>query len=562
MKPEIYPVYLAYLLGLWAWDLFWRIGDVTSISWPYLPWAASLIVGALVCMKRSRFDYKEGLTRALDRGDLWFIPVFVFFLFKLPFPDQFMDTQSYHVALQQPNSIGWLKESFMPATLATYFFPIIDRAFFPFRELFGYRFGTVFNLFVHFLIFLEVRGLLKDLNKDLKPFHAGFWALVAVTTEVIWIMQGSYYVDLLPIPIVLRVLRYAVSRQLAWTYLALDMGLLFLLKLTTLPMIATLGLLFLFRSGTLKSRVVGSTLWVAVALLLTTPYLWFSHAMTDSPVFPLFNNLFRSPLFPTEAFHDDRWGPQGLFQIIFFPILATLTKVRLYEGAIYTGKLLWYVAAIAVLFAPQFSKRQDMRRLASFCLGFLLLWEITTGYIRYALALEISLAVLVVTGALQLRKQGWKKISPLLLTALAVQSLVALPIALKRSITDFEIPPEMSISEAYFANASMLFRDRALKLNTRDLKTELWTTDTYLSGPMVGVSASVPLVNNFFFARSPEMDRQISERLEPARTGQVPGLKIDYRRRVVQKTQPKGGIFSPFLPAWNPFLESQPIGTK
>ena len=64
------------------------------------------------------------------------------------FPDEFWDSYSYHIYLQEEPFADKINEDFFPGrTLTTFVFPIADRIFNMFRQLLGFRLGTLPRIF-------------------------------------------------------------------------------------------------------------------------------------------------------------------------------------------------------------------------------------------------------------------------------------------------------------------------------------------------------------------------------------------------------------------------------
>jgi hypothetical protein len=137
-------------------------------------------------------------------------------------------------------------------------------------------------------------------------------------------------------------------------------------------------------------------------LLPHTTYLYY---VTSNPVFPLYNKIFQSPLWSYHNTFDVRWGPQGVWQTIFWPFGLLIKHDRVSELNLYSGRL---TLGLFALFLLLLFKREE--RVSQF--GFVMvtssfLWSLGTGYMRYGLCLEIFGGISLVLLANQLWKSGW-----------------------------------------------------------------------------------------------------------------------------------------------------------
>lgn len=96
------------------------------------------------------------------------------------------------------------------------------------------------------------------------------------------------------------------------------------IKLTAAPfLLALLPSVLIAMSGSHRERLKFASVYsIAAAIgLFVTSGPWFLHVYleTGNPVFPLFNQIFRSPLYPEVSMTDDRFKPHGLLQTLFYP---------------------------------------------------------------------------------------------------------------------------------------------------------------------------------------------------------------------------------------------------
>lgn len=347
----------AWVGACWGWDLASVVvqslhfeGQTQAFSG--LGWMVAVAM-AIVFWKglESSLEGREELPSIKDL--LWFLPLVGFFLFKLPFPDLFYDTTNYHIILQNPISWEFLSQSFFPAGMGTFVWPLADHVFLLPRNILGYRLGTVVNLGVAWLCFLEILSWIGNR----KP-KAGAFALACLSTEVILVELGSYYVDLLPIPFLLMLFRdsFEPNRPGSLRRAVVCSAIAVSLKMASFPMILVAFGFWVTRAKLKTLKWAMPAFSLLSILFLLSPYMVTAGVFTGNPIFPVMNKVFQSPLFPLISFRDERWGPRGIVEFLLFPILAIFKKARLYEGAVYGGRLAFYFVPLVVIYRAAFQK--------------------------------------------------------------------------------------------------------------------------------------------------------------------------------------------------------------
>lgn len=126
-------------------------------------------------------------------------------------------------------------------------------------------------------------------------------------------------------------------------------------------------------------------------------YLWETHG---NPMFPYFNNVFRSPDLPPEAWADERFRPKTLVDALLVPVRLLGTTSRYSEAAIRDPRLLiGLIAALALAWprrAATAAQARSGRMLAAFFLVSYVLWVLQYGIQRYTGPLEILAVAMVI----------------------------------------------------------------------------------------------------------------------------------------------------------------------
>jgi len=401
-----------YLLTL-ARQCFW------SVPHNRLAWLLSLTVAALVWVAYLATKEVEETPSSLP---LWLVvglPLLFVYMLRVVFPDVSSDVLTHHLFLSERALRGplLLPGDFFP-TPAPYN-PAPDMLTGIFRHLLGYRLGTVINL----LVLLWVAQIL---DKQLRSFVRSNWrraaaVLFCLLAEQVLFEINNYMVDLIALPLTLEATRLALKADRWEAYrgrlvqIAFLCGLAAALKLTNGAMIAPVILacvaftLFRFRPR-IKSLAITFVLTATSFVASLLPYCIYIYRETGSPFFPVYNGIFQSPYWPLSNVWDPRWGPRGAREILSWPLLLLLRTERLSELDAYSGRItIAVVAALIVVFF--FWRRADFQTLGLCFIVLLtaLFWSMTTGYVRYALHLEVLSGVLIVAVAVSLAKEAsWK----------------------------------------------------------------------------------------------------------------------------------------------------------
>ena len=194
------------------------------------------------------------------------------------------------------------------------------------------------------------------------------------------------------------------------------------LKLTNAVYLVALGAgLTLLNGRTWLKTAAAFGLAAAVGLVAAHGWWsWFLWRETGNPVFPFFNNLFHSPLYPDTSFSDTRFFPKNWLQTLAYPFWFSRTgqTAELYFRDFRFPIAYVLVVGLTVKLAFQRIGRgrsiplgPGHRRLAlltAFLAIAYLLWQGMFSIQRYAIAMEILLpAFILVALSVLLRRFGW-----------------------------------------------------------------------------------------------------------------------------------------------------------
>ena len=390
---------------------------VLTIVWQYcsflshrtVGWTLAIIVSLGAWCALVAFSEKSAGTLPWQFWVVVTLPLLLIFLMRVAFPDISFDVLNYHILHSERALRGslFLPGDFFPTPAP--FNPTPDILTGIYRFLLGYRLGTIVNLAALIWTGAILDRLLARPVRSRWLRSAG--VLLILLTEQILFQINEYMVDLLALPLLLQATLIAltpasekrVSRQ-TWR-LAIFLGLATAFKLANLIIAVPVVLVYVYnlmstRDGEPIGRrlreILKSTPLAALLFMIpSAPFTIFIYRLTGNPVFPLYNGIFKSPYWPKGVAFDPRWGPSGFFETIIWPLLMFLKPERLSEFTSYSGRLtLGYLVALLCLIIGR--RNRELRALGFITLFGTLLWSATSGYIRYALYLELTSGILFV----------------------------------------------------------------------------------------------------------------------------------------------------------------------
>jgi hypothetical protein len=485
---------LAIYFAIFARQYLWFLTSHNRIAW-----IISALTGIALAALCSWTKPHEELTEEPRKLNLpfWLIvvlPLAVVYAMRVVFPDLSFDVLNYRIfhAERALRGFLFLPSDFFP-TPAPYN-PAPDMVTGIFRHALGYRLGTGANLLAMIWVAKVVEKLLRPVIENAWLRAAGI--LLAVAAEHLLFEINNYMADLLALPLLLEATYLALFSDIGGTRktsietrnlvcIALLLGMSVAFKLTNASVALPVVLLCAYRAVRPRSRENGAgvqlkqlaltTLLCAVAFLAPLlPFTFYLYRETGSPVFPVFNGVFKSVFWAPHSIWDPRWGPVGWGEKLLWPILISFEPERLSELAVYSGKIsLGFILAIVGVVLS----RRD-RRLRELCLvvaGAALFWSASTGYIRYALYVEVMATVVVLALAVRLIQSTRMArvglvVACLMIAALAFQSFMAFYFVSTQEWS--QRPTIFQEPGAYRKEARHLFRDHSLRpfLQTEILK--------------------------------------------------------------------------------------------
>ena len=457
-------VLLLYIMVI-ARQYFWWGVDSNNVAW-FLATIAGLPVWWLFVATKQETRVSASLSFVL----LVVAPLSFAYGMRMPLPDLSFDVLHYHILHGERSLAGTVYQSndFFP-TYAP-FNPAPDTVTAIARHVLGYRLGTIVNLLA-----LVWTGRILDrwLTRRIpNRWFRSLSVLAILCTEQLLFEIDTYMIDLLSLPLLLEAARLAVRDQPDDTHAIPLIRIAFLLgvaiafkiiNIIALPIAGLAALRFIRESGGTHQpgRVARICLVALAALLLPLlPFAVYNYWLTSSPVYPVANAIFKSPLWPANNVWDPRWGPSGAWETLIWPIVMFFQPQRLGELSLYSGRICLGIAAALVGLVVT-CRDKELRRLCFIVVIMSALWSTITGYIRYGLVVEMLAGVVVVIlVASMMRQRRTYALAYLLIALLGAQSLLACHYIL---LTEWSQRPTcFQQFQLWKHEAHYLFRDRSL----------------------------------------------------------------------------------------------------
>jgi hypothetical protein len=497
-----------------------------------LAWIAAALAAAAAC-----WIYVVTKTETRTRVALAFwllvvLPLTFAYSLRVVFPDVSFDVLNYrlfhgirglHGSLYRPGD-------FFPTPAPYNTAP--DMAMGITRILFGYRLGTLINLF-------SLLWAARIVDRLLRAYLPNEWmrsaaVLLIFTAEHLFFEINTYMIDLLAVPLLLEATRLSLAdiatekRTARMTRIAFLLGLSIAFKLinvvTAVPIALFCGWRFVQENRAPKQVARILILALAAFLLPVLPFTIYLYQEMGSPVFPIMNGVFKSGYWPPNSGWDSRWGPVGFLEVLIWPVKIFFRPDRLSELLVYSGRLsLGFIACFIAWLAAW--RDVQLRRMCFLTLAGLFLWSLGTGYIRYALFLELLAGVVLVTLVVHTMKhRRLVSIATLIICSLGAQTILACKYTAKTEWsgrpTFFKFP-DASKREAHY----LLFDRRSLASfssksdRVRFSEVEVWVESSIKTASleiMLNRKAPVIGLRSYESFASPESRRRFITAIEGA----------------------------------------------
>jgi hypothetical protein len=499
---EVDVLFLFYFLALtrqWFWSFENNVAWIITIPVACAFWAL----------------YVSTRESDQERPDAWFwlivgLPLLFAYALRFPFPDTSFDVWSLRLFHGERALHGFLYRpaEFFPTSAP--FNPTPDMITGLFRHMLGYRLGTVVNLLALLWSATIIDKILRPLVSDRRL--RAVCVLLVVFVEHLLFEINNYMPDLLALPVLLEATRLTLEQnevveRKKIVRVAFLIGVAIALKLSNGAVAMPLVLIWLWRLlKPIRLQFLATTamLSLAVTIPLLLPFTIWVYKLTGSPIFPLYNGVFRSSFYPPFNGWDDRWGGYGPFEILAWPVLIFFHPERTAEISVYSGRL--SLAFVSSLICLVFVRKLDplISRVAFIIFLGSLLWSVTMGYIRYGLLLEVLSGVLLVSlGAI-----AFQRLSSRVLRVAIVGVTACLLIGQSTLATSYVLRMEWSMRPTLFDDFKTYRNQTRNVLHDFSLRSTLPTRERDLfdqvsawvvsgsktSGPMILLNERPPFI--------------------------------------------------------------------
>lgn len=349
--------------------------------------------------------------------------MFLFFLafIRIAIPDASYDTLNYHLFWQDSFGQNIVQYHFFPTrVINSLFFCLGDRTYYIFRMLLGYRGGVFLGTLALMIIYLQGKIFLQKAyavivgDEPTKKYAMliSVMSLLCVLAEQILVYVDTYYVDWLALPFLIEVLLrvfFAERQENLDVYMfGVMAGVCICIKPSNAVFILLLLLCYIIRFY----KNIQWHAWIygiIFSMLVCFPYTYISYRMTDNPVFPYLNSLFKSEWFFFRGVDEysgikDLFGPTTLKEYILWPYYMTFQSdnVHFADYPQYCGRLLAALVMSVVSLIRVIRRKKDffLIKVSGILICLYILYLLClNGHLRYALFLEwyagIALAVIV-----------------------------------------------------------------------------------------------------------------------------------------------------------------------
>jgi len=432
----------------------------------------------IVCLIRKHIKLEINFNKfdALFLGGL-----FTFFIFSVGYPDTTWDTFSYHVYLQQNPFIDKVNFDLFPGrTLTSFVFPTADRINFLFANILGYRVGTIFQYYIFIVLFYQVKRILTELLSKVDKNIVSILSIIPIFTFVLLEQTGTYYIDNFSVMLVLELVIMSVidyknifSDRKNLYYLSVLTGLLIATKITNLVYIIV-PVVFIIMANykdIKKIKIWDYFICLAIVIIPSLPYIIDNIVQTGSPLYPYYNNIFRSDLFPHESWLDTRYGPKNILEWLIWPVFTFIAPSRVYDSKVVDYYWLFgyiiLIVYIAIIIIKKKHKDNTLFRLSVLSLLFYLLWaKFLLGYTRYG---GIIPTISIICSLVILINNFQNKRNTIINVCLSITIIISILYSFinylhcKNTLFNFFFRRNIDYAREYMDNAKFVFKDYGLE---------------------------------------------------------------------------------------------------
>lgn len=386
------------------------------------------------------------------------IPLFLF-LNRFLIPDVSYDSLNYHLFLGQRGVDRQnIPFEFYPTGMHN-FSPILEIPGYLMSRLFGYRLGSISSLiFLYLSIFIlyKIFRLYEPKSKILDKWWLTFFFVSSFLSFEAFLQIATFYVDIevafLSLASLYFLLKYEkLSCFSDLIFSAVFLGVLFLGKLTGAYFLVTYFIYLayiLIRNPKIKwkQKILNYFLTGLIVISFSLPFWYKNFLNTRNPVYPYYNNIFKSNLYPIIYFTQDKSGPDNNFEKIFWGVVSIKKPEKLGQvhDLFHDFKInIYFILIIIILIWALIKKDKELIKLSVFYLVTYEIWAWVFGYLRYAVFLEFMGGIILMIWICRLK--GWTKY-------LIIGPLFFIMLLQGKRIVNLSLAYDISFRPGYFYN--------------------------------------------------------------------------------------------------------------
>lgn len=403
----------------------------------------------------------EKIIKIVNTGFIVFallIPL-ALFLNRFLIPDVSYDSLNYHLFLGQR---GVDKQNipfeFYPTGMHN-FSPILEVPGYLITKFFGYRIGSISSLiFLYLSIFIlyKIFRLYEPKLKILDKWWLTFFFVSSFLSFEAFLQIATFYVDIEVAFLSLASLYFLLKYEKLFCFSdlifsAVFLGVLFLGKLTGAYFLVTYFIYLayiLIRNPKIKwkQKFLNYFLTGLMVISFSLPFWYKNFLNTRNPVYPYYNNIFKSNLYPIVYFTQDKSGPDNNFEKIFWGVVSIKKPEKLGQvhDLFHDFKInIYFILIIIILIWALIKKDKELIKLSVFYLVTYEIWAWVFGYLRYAVFLEFMGGIILMIWIC--RVKGWTKY-------LIIGPLFFIMLLQGKRIVNLSLAYDISFRPGYFYN--------------------------------------------------------------------------------------------------------------
>lgn len=332
------------------------------------------------------------------------IPLLLF-LNRFLIPDVSFDSLNYHLFLGQRGIETENKQfEFYPTGIHN-FSSILEIPGFLLMKMFGYRIGsisTLIFLYLSIIVLYKIFRLFQPKYKILNQWWWGFFFVSCFLSYEAFLQIAIYFTDIqvafLTLLSLYLLLKFEKNKRFSDLILsAISLGVLFLGKMTAgFFFVPYFGYLFVVllenKSYSWQQRINRLLLTGIIAISFSFPSFLKNYELTRNPIFPYYNTIFKSKLYPEVSYTQESSGGDTVLDKIFWGVISIWRSEKLGQAHDLFNDYkinIYFITTILIIFWSIKKRDKSLLKLSILYLVTYEVWAWVFGYLRYGIALEL-----------------------------------------------------------------------------------------------------------------------------------------------------------------------------